>query len=331
MDVVQMFYDKAKANPKVIVFPEGTDERVPPAAAKVKAMGIATPIMLGNEEAVKAAAAKAGADITGIKIINPETATNLEAYAKAYIVGRNTKEVVAKKMLKDVYMYGAMMVKMGEADGMVGGIACPTSKMISAASLTVGLAPGIETASSFFIMVLPEYLGEKDKVLIYADCGVVPNPNAKELAGIGVAAGGNAKALLGMSPQIAFLSFSTKGSASHPDVDKVLEAVKVAKEIAPADFAIEGELQADAAIVPKVGEKKAPGSKVAGKANVLVFPDLDAGNIAYKLTERIGKAKALGPILQGFNKPVNDMSRGASTQDLVDVAAITVVQAQSSK
>lgn len=334
MDIVQMFYEKAKAKPLKIVFPEGDDERIPPAAAKVKEIGIAVPIIVGNPDKVKELAKAKGVSVDGIEIVDPLTSPKLETYTKEYAQSRGMKETVAKKLVKDNYVFGAMMVKMDDADGMVGGVNCPTAKMISAASLTVGYEAGMSTASSFFIMVIPEYLGEKDKVLIYADCAVIPNPDAQQLAEIGISSGINAKNLVGLEPKIAFLSFSTKGSASHSDVDKVLKALEIAKKIneeKKLGFEIDGEMQADAAIVPKVGEKKAPGSKVAGKANVLIFPDLDAGNIGYKLTERIGKAKALGPILQGFAKPVNDMSRGASVQDLVDVAAITCVQAQGSK
>ena len=196
--------------------------------------------------------------------------------------------------------------------------------------MAIGYEEGISNPSSFFIMVIPEYSGEKDKILIFADAGVNINPSPRELAEIAVTAGRNAQALLNIEPRIALLSFSTKGSAAHPLVDKVVEATEIARKMAPELF-IDGELQADAALVEKVAEKKVKESKVAGKANVLIFPDLEAGNIAYKLTQYLAKAKAYGPILQGFSKPVNDMSRGASIEDITGVAAITVVQAQSTR
>lgn len=264
MDIVQRFYEKARKNPLKIVFPEGNDERIPQAAAKVKQEGVAIPVIIGNPEEVKNLAKAKGVSVDGIEIIDPSTSPKLEIYTKEYATSRNMKEAVAKKLVKDIYIFGAMMVKMGDADGMVGGVNCPTAKMISAASLTVGYEAGMSTASSFFIMVIPEYLDEKDKVLIYDDCAVIPNPNPQQLAEIGIASGINAKNFVGIEPKIAFLSFSTKGSASHPDVDKVLKAIEIAKKIndeKKLGFEIDGEMQSDAAIVPKVGEKKHQAAK----------------------------------------------------------------------
>lgn len=328
MDLTQSFIEKAKKKPLPIVFPEGKDERIIIAVSKIKEMGIAEPIVLGVEEDVKALAAENNVSLDGIKIINPRESEKLETYAAEYAKSRDMKESIAERVVKKPLSFGGMMVKMGDAQGMVAGVASATASVIQAASLTVGYQKGLSTPSSFFVMIIPEFAGEKNKPIIFADCAVNINPNAAQLAEIGVASGTNAKALLGMDPKVAFLSFSTKGSASHDDANKVIEACKIAKEIAP-DMEIDGEMQADAALIEAVAKKKVKESTVAGSANVLVFPDLDAGNIAYKLVERLAHAKALGPVLQGFAAPVNDLSRGASVDDLIGVTAITVVQAQN--
>ncbi len=327
---MQGFVEKAKQNIQKIVFPEGADERIVEAVVKVKELGIATPIILGNVNEIKKIASKKGLSVDGISIVDPsESEDKINQYAKIYSETRGTKESIAKRLIKKPLSFGGMMVKSGDADGMVAGVASATSSVIQSASLTVGFQEGLSTPSSFFIMIIPEFLGEKNKVLLFSDCAVAIQPDAKQLAEIGVASGMNAKGLLGMDPKIAFLSFSTKGSASHADADKVLEALEIAKKLKP-EFDMDGELQADSAIVPKVAAKKVKESKVAGKANVLIFPDLDAANTAYKLVQYTANAKAIGPILQGFAKPVNDMSRGASVDDLIGVTAVTVVQAQNS-
>jgi phosphate acetyltransferase len=327
VDLVQKFIEQAKQKPLRVVYPEGDDERIVMAAAKVKALGIARPILLGNREAVTVLAQKNKVSLDGVSVVDPATDAQLAAFVKEYLKGSAVKEAVALKMMKKPLFFGGMMVKMDAADAMVGGVACATATFIQASSLTVGLAPGINTPSSFFLMILPEFQGIKDKVLVFADCAVNVQPTARQLAEIGVATAENAAKLLGIKPKVAFLSFSTKGSASHADTEKVVQAMKIARELKPG-LEIDGELQGDAALIPRVGNKKAPGSPVAGAADVLVFPDLDAGNIAYKLVQYCGNAKALGPILQGFAKPVNDMSRGASVDDLVGVTAITVVRGQ---
>lgn len=330
MDLTQSFIEKAKQNPARIVYPEGKDARIVTAAAKAAEMGIAKPIIVGEPEDVAVRAKENGVYLDGVKVISPKTPADVERYAKLYSETRNIREAIAVKLVRKPLSFGGMMVNAGDADGMVGGVDSATATVIQTSSLTVGFAEGISTPSSFFIMILPEFSGEKNKPILFADCAVNIQPNARQLAEIGVATGHNARALLGMEPKIAFLSFSTKGSASHEDIDKVAEAVKIAKEIAP-EFDIDGELQGDAALVERVGKKKAKDSSVAGNANVLVFPDLDAGNICYKLVQYLGNAVALGPVLQGFAKPVNDMSRGASVDDLIGVTAITSVQAMGGK
>ena len=330
MSLLDKFIEKAKENPKVIVFPEGTDERILSAASKVSLEGIAKSIVLGNIEEVKSLAAKLNINIEKVRIEDPLTSPNLEKYAISYSKSRdNITKDIAIKLIRKSLSFGCMMVKNGDAYGLVGGAAHATASLIIAASLTIGFMEGIKTASSFFIMVIPDCLGEKDKVIIFADCAVNINPTIEQLSDIAIASGRSAKALLGIDPNIAMLSFSTKGSASHEMVDKVISATKLAKEKAP-DLNIDGELQGDAALVQRVALKKVKERGYplgpAGKANVLVFPDLNAGNIAYKLTQYLANAAAYGPILQGFAKPVSDLSRGATVDDIVAVTVITSVK-----
>lgn len=330
MDLIQSFMEKASRSPARIVYPEGGDERILKTAAMVKEAGIAEPIVLGAEDDVNALAKEHDICMEGIQILTISDDDTLAGYAAAYSESRGVRVGIAKKLVKKPLAFAGMMVKSGDADGMVAGVASATASVIQAASLTIGFQKGISTPSSFFVMIIPEFMGEKDKLLVFSDCAVNIQPDARQLAEIGVASGVNARALLGVEPKVAFLSLATKGSASHADVDKVVEAVKIAQEMNPG-FDIDGEMQGDAALIPAIGAKKAVGSTVAGNANVLVFPDLDAANIAYKLVERLAGAKAIGPILQGFAKPVNDMSRGASVEDLIGVTAITVVQAAGKK
>ena len=330
MDLVQQFIEKARANPKRIIYPEGHDERIVVAAVKAKRLGIADPILFGDEANIRESASKNNLTLDGISIVVPDDEDKINSYAEAYSGFRDIKLAVAKKLVRKPLAFCCMAVRQGDADGMVGGVDSATGSVISAATVAVGYQEGLSTSSSFFIMIVPEFQGEKGKVFIFADCAVSVVPTPRQLADIAVASGTNARNLLGLEPKIAFLSFSTKGSAYHEDVDKVIEALRIAKELKP-EFEMDGELQGDAAIVPKVAEKKAKGSPVAGKANVLIFPDLNAGNICYKLVQYLANAKAIGPIMQGFARPVNDLSRGASVDDIMAVTAISVVQAQGCK
>ncbi|NQV50294.1 MAG: phosphate acetyltransferase [Candidatus Marinimicrobia bacterium] len=327
MDIVQKFIQKAQNNPARLVYPEATDPRILEAVTKVRDLGIAKPILVGNSTEILKVADELKLSLLGIDIIDNKMDARLETFTQIYAQKREMRAAIARKLVQKPLSFGGMMVSQGDADGMVAGVATATSIVIQTATLTVGFQEGLSTPSSFFIMIIPAFQGEQDKVFIFADSAVNIQPTAQQLAEIAIASGTNAIALLGIEPKIAFLSFSTHGSAGHADADKVTEALELARKINP-DFAMDGELQLDAAIIPKVAAKKVQASSVAGQANVLIFPDLDAGNIGYKLVQYMANAKAIGPILQGFSKPVNDMSRGASVDDLIAVSAITSVQAK---
>lgn len=332
MHLMDTIRDKAKKNLQTVVLPESYDERMLFAAEKIVEQGLAKIIILGNPAEVRAAATAKGIKLAGIEIEDPATSPRLDSYVDAFVELRKSKGLSpeeARKLLtdKDNLYFAGMMVRQGDAGGEVAGATGTTGNVLKAAFQTVGTAPGIKTVSSYFFMVTKTAAFGENGIILFADCAVNPNPDAQALAEIAVATARNCKNFLDVDARVAMLSFSTKGSASHSDVDKVLAAIEIAKKIDPS-LQIDGELQADAALLPKVGEKKAPGSPVAGKANVLIFPDLDAGNIAYKLVERVAGAEAIGPVIQGLAKPVNDLSRGCSVEDIVNVVAITAAQAQ---
>ncbi len=332
MHLMDAIKEKAAKKLQTVVLPESYDERMLFAAQKIVEQGLAKIIILGDADTVQTAAREKGINLSGVEIENPATSPRLPGYIDALVELRKSKGLSrqdAEKLLTDsdnLYFAG-MMVRQGDAGGEVAGATSTTGNVLKAAFQTVGTAPGIKTVSSYFFMITKTPSFGENGIVLFADCAVNPNPDAQALAEIAVATARNCKSFLDVDARVAMLSFSTKGSASHADVDKVLAAIEIAKKIDPT-LQIDGELQADAALLPKVGEKKAPGSQVAGKANVLIFPDLDAGNIGYKLVERVAGAEAIGPVIQGLAKPVNDLSRGCSVDDIVNVVAITAVQAQ---
>ncbi|MDO4741249.1 MAG: phosphate acetyltransferase [Eubacteriales bacterium] len=330
MAIIDVIKAKAKSNVKHIVLPEGEETRNIQAAAKIAAEGLAQLTLLGDPAKVAEVAATTGTSIEGLTIVNPADSAKAGEYAAALYEIRKAKgmtEEQAAKLVSDPMYYGVMMVKLGDADGLVSGAIHSTGDMLRPALQIIKAKPGMKTVSSCFLMECPDKTYGSDGIMIFADCAVIPCPTAEEMANIAVAAADSAVALAGIEPKVAMLSFSTMGSAKHELVTKVQEATAIAKEMAP-ELALDGELQLDAAIVPSVGELKAKGSKVAGHANVLVFPDLQAGNIGYKLVQRLGHAEAYGPILQGIAKPCNDLSRGCSVDDIVATVAITACQAQ---
>ena len=331
MSMIERVIAKAKSDVKTIVFPEGNEERTILAAEILKKEGIAKPILLGDPEDVLGTAAGLGADLAGIMIVNPLSGGRCKTYADALFEIRKNRGVThddAEKLVLDPMYYGIMMVKMGDADGLVSGAVHTTGDMLRPALQIIKTKPEMKIVSSSFLMDCPDKSLGEDGLLVYADCVVMPCPTAEELAYIAIAAADTAKRLCGFEePRVAMLSFSTKGSAKHESVSKVQKAVQIAHELAP-DLLLDGEMQFDAALVPEIGASKAKGSPVAGRANVLIFPDLQAGNIGYKITQRIGKADCFA-VLQGLNRPCNDLSRGCTVEDIVHTAAMTAVQAQS--
>ncbi|MGH4138088.1 phosphate acetyltransferase [Clostridium sp.] len=333
MKFIEKICKMAQADKKTIVLPEGEEERTIKASEIIKNDSIAEVILLGDKTVINAKAKKLGVNISGIEIVNPKTSEKTDSYAKAFYELRKHKGMTLEKAaetLQDPLYFGTMMVKMEGADGLVSGAVHTTGDLLRPGMQIIKTAPGIKVVSSFFIMELPTSEYGEDGLLLFADCAVNPNPNAEELASIAISTAENAKALCNFEPKVAMLSFSTMGSAKHELVDKVSKATEIAKNARP-DLQIDGELQLDAAIVASVAKQKAPSSTVAGKANVLVFPDLQSGNIGYKLVQRFAGAEAIGPVCQGFAKPINDLSRGCSVQDIVNVVAVTAVQAQIQK
>jgi phosphate acetyltransferase len=329
MQVIEGIKQKARAKRKKVVLPEGTEERMILAAKKILAEELAEVTLLGDENQIKQLAQLHGLDLSKVKVILPADSPELKSYAEEYYQLRKHKGMTPDKTLevmKNVLFYGAMMVRRGRVDGFVAGSVNTTADVMRAGIQIIGTAPGISSVSSSFIMVLPEFLGVKEKVFVFADCAVLPDPDPTQLASVAVSSAKTMQDLTGEEPRVAMLSFSTKGSAEHELIDKVREATKIAKGINP-HLKIDGELQADAAIIPQVAKKKAPESIIKGDANVLVFPDLNSGNIAYKLVQRMARAEAIGPVIQGLAKPANDLSRGCSVDDIVNVVAIAMTMA----
>ncbi len=327
MDFVQSIRNKAKNRKRTVVLPEGTEERMIRAAEIIRKEDIANLIMLGDPDTIHGKARDLGVTLPPeVKIVNPVASPDFDAYAELYYELRKEKGMTpeqARETMKNPLFFGAMLVRKHLADGSVAGSVNTTGDVLRAALHIIGLAPGISVVSGAFAMVIPGW----DRVFTFADSAVVPDPTPEQLAAIARSSAKTHESLTGEKPIVAMLSFSTKGSAKHPRVDKVLEALKIACE-ADRALEIDGELQVDAAILPDIGARKAPGSKVAGQANVLIFPDLDSGNIGYKLVNRFARAAAIGPIIQGLNQPANDLSRGCSVDDIVNVVAICSLMAK---
>ncbi|MCH8027267.1 MAG: phosphate acetyltransferase [candidate division Zixibacteria bacterium] len=327
---MKAIYKKAKSRKRRIVFPEGSEPRTIKAIGAILENQIAEVTVLGDKNEINKLACNLSVDLSQALLLDPTASNLFDKFVADFVKIRQKKNISKEKAIQTLsnpLYFGAMLVRNSEADTMVAGAANTTADVIRSAIRVLGLKKAVKTISSSFLMIIPEYMGQKDKVFLFADCGVLPDPDPEELASIAVSTAETMELLFGIEPNIALLSFSTKGSARHADVKKVTETLKILNRDFP-NLKVDGELQLDAAIVPAVQKQKAPDSIVAGEANILIFPSLDAGNIGYKLTQRLAQAKAIGPILQGLTKPVNDLSRGCSVEDIIDAAAIACVMAE---